>query len=112
MLLNNFSPMSAATSPNRVSVVDGGTNQHGRTARSVVGGGGALPVGQAGGKGADPRRAMRDNRLASQARGARAGAARDAERVSCAARAQAHIWRDHQGCADGALGSVRSSVRQ
>ena len=50
MLLNKFSPMIGAASPNRVGVADGGKNQHGRAARGGVGGGGALPVGQAGGK--------------------------------------------------------------
>src|ERR1700675_1351942 len=74
MLLDKFSPMTGAASPNRVGVVDGGTNQHGRTARSGVGGGGALPVDQADGKGAHPRRAVREDGLASQACGARAPA--------------------------------------
>jgi hypothetical protein len=49
MLLDNFPLMTGATSPNRVGVVDGGKDQHGRAARSGVGGNGALPVGQAGG---------------------------------------------------------------
>jgi hypothetical protein len=34
------------TSPNRVGVVDGGKDQHGRASRGGVGGNGALPVGQ------------------------------------------------------------------
>jgi hypothetical protein len=38
MLLNKFPPMTGAASPNRVGVVDGGKDQHGRAAR---GGGGA-----------------------------------------------------------------------
>src|SRR6202048_1339525 len=71
MLLDNFPPMIGATSPNRVGVVDGGNDQHGRAARSGVGGNGALPVGQAGGEGKHPRRAVRDDGLASQACGAR-----------------------------------------
>jgi hypothetical protein len=54
MLLNKFPPMTGATTPNRVGVVDGGKDQHGRAARGGVGGGGALPVGQAGGEGAHP----------------------------------------------------------
>jgi hypothetical protein len=48
MLLENFSPMTGAASPNRVGVVDGEKDQHGRAARSGVGGDGSLPVGQAG----------------------------------------------------------------
>jgi DNA replication protein DnaC len=55
MLLNKFPPMTVAASSNRVDVVDGGKDQHGRAARGVVGGGGALPGGQAGGEGAHPR---------------------------------------------------------
>ena len=55
MLLNKFPPMTGAASPNRVGVVDGGKDQHGRAARGGVGGGGALPVGQARGEGAHPR---------------------------------------------------------
>src|SRR3954469_21033834 len=71
MLLNNFSPVTGVAPPNRVGVVNGGKDQHGRAARSGVGGDGALPIGQAGGEGAHPRRAMRDDGLASQACGAR-----------------------------------------
>src|SRR6476661_2586964 len=56
MLLDNFPPMTGAASPNRVGVVDGGKDQHGRAARGGVGGDGALPVGQTGGEGADARR--------------------------------------------------------
>jgi DNA replication protein DnaC len=55
MLLNKFPPMTGAASPNRVGVVDGGKDQHGRAARGGVGGGGALPAGQASGEGAHPR---------------------------------------------------------
>ena len=58
MLLDKFSPMTGAASPNRVGVADGGKNQHGRAARGFVGGGGALLVGGAGGKGAHPRCAV------------------------------------------------------
>src|SRR5262245_3502525 len=103
MLLNKFSPMTVAASPNRVGVVDGGKNQHGRTARGGVGGGGALPVGQAGGEGAHSRRAVRDDGLASQACGAHIAATRDCyagARPGGAAGAQAQIRRDDQGCAD------------
>jgi len=89
MLLNNFSQMTATTSPNRVGVVDGGTHQHGRTARGGIGGGGAVPVGQAGGKGAHPRRAVRDDGVASQACGARTSATQDG-RGRNMARAPAH----------------------
>jgi hypothetical protein len=46
MLLDKFPPMTGATSPNRVGVVDGGKDQHGRASRGGVGGNGALPVGQ------------------------------------------------------------------
>jgi DNA replication protein DnaC len=112
MLLNKFSPMTGAASPNRIGVADGGTNQHGRSARGGVGGGGALPVGEADGKGAHPRRAVRDDGLASQACGARAPTTRHAERDPRIARAQAQIRCGHQGCADGAVGSVRSGMRQ
>jgi hypothetical protein len=66
MLLDNFPPMTRAASPNRVGAVDGGKDQHGRAARSGVGGDGTLPVGQTGGEGADARRAVRDDGLASQ----------------------------------------------
>src|SRR6478672_6458839 len=59
MLLDNFPPMTGAASPNRVGVVDGGKDQHGRAARGGVGGDGALPVGETGGEGADARRAVR-----------------------------------------------------
>src|SRR6476620_9512425 len=55
MLLDKFPPMTGAASPNRVDVVDGGKDQHGRAARGGVGGDGALPVGQTGGEGADAR---------------------------------------------------------
>src|SRR5436305_11396071 len=77
MLLDNFPPMTGAAPPNRVGVVDGGKDQYGRAARGGVGWDGALPVGQTGGEGADPRRAMRHDRLASQACGARTPATRD-----------------------------------
>ena len=114
MLLNKFSPMIGAASPNRVGVADGGKNQHGRAARGGVGGGGALPVGQAGGKGAHPRRAVRDDGLASQACGARTPATRDCygTRPGGAASAQAQVRRDDQRCIDGAVGSIGSGVRQ
>ena len=90
MLLNNFSPVTGAAPPNRVGVVDGGKDQHGRAARGGVGGDRALPVGQTGGEGADARRAVRDDGLASQACGARAPATRDgwARRGQGTARAQ------------------------
>jgi DNA replication protein DnaC len=114
MLLDKFRPMTRAASPNRVGVVDGGKNQHGRAARGGVGGDGALLVGQAGGEGAHPRRAVRDDGLASQARGARASATRDchAGRGWGTTRAQAQIRGGDQGCADGAVGGVGSSVWQ
>src|ERR1700730_7309347 len=70
MLLNNFSPMTGTASPNRFGGLHGEKDQHGRAARGRVGGDGALPVGQTGGEGADPRRAVRDDGLASQACGA------------------------------------------
>ena len=62
-----------AGTPNRIGVADGGTDQHGRAARDHSGAGGALPSGGASGEGADPRRAVRDDGVASQARGAGAG---------------------------------------
>jgi DNA replication protein DnaC len=77
MLLNNFSPVTGAAPPNRVGVVNGGKDQHGRAARSGVGGDRALSIGQSGGEGAHPRRALRDDGLASQACGARTSATRD-----------------------------------
>ena len=64
---------TGAATPNRIGVADGGTDQHGRAARGHGGGGGTLPVGGAGGEGADSRRAVQGDWLASQARGARAG---------------------------------------
>ncbi|MEA2793401.1 MAG: hypothetical protein QOI87_781 [Bradyrhizobium sp.] len=76
MLLDNFSPMTGVASPNRFDVVDGGKDQHGCAARGGVGGDRALPDGEAGGEGADPRCAVRDDGLASQACGARAPATR------------------------------------
>jgi DNA replication protein DnaC len=91
MLLDNFSPMNAAAPPNRFCGLYGGKDQHGREARSVVGGDGALPVGQTGGEGAHPRRAVRDDGLASQACGARTPATRNgwARRNRGTSRAQA-----------------------
>src|ERR1700676_4100951 len=77
MLLDNFSPMTGAAASNRFGGFYGGKDQHGRAARGGVGGDGALPVGQTGGEGADPRCAVRDDGLASQACGARAPATRD-----------------------------------
>src|SRR5258708_33006396 len=94
MLLDKFSPMTGAASPNRIGVADGGKDQHGRAARGGVGGGGALLVGQADGQGAHPRRVVRDDGLAPQACGTRAPAARDAEWDPCATRAQTHVRRD------------------
>jgi hypothetical protein len=38
MLLNKFPPMTWAAATNRVGVVDGGKDQHGRAARGVIGG--------------------------------------------------------------------------
>src|ERR1700681_3181174 len=73
MLLDKFPPMTGATSPNRIGVVDGGKDQHGRAARGGVGGDGALPVGQSNGEGTYPRRAVRDDGLASQACGTPSG---------------------------------------
>src|SRR5215211_2069048 len=72
-------PMIGAAPPNRVGGAHGGNYQHGRAARGFVGGGGALSVGGADGEGAHPRRAMPDDGLASQARGAGIAAARRRE---------------------------------
>jgi len=55
MLLDNFSPMTGAVSPNRFGGLYGGKDQHGRAARGGVGGDGALPIGRTGAEGADPR---------------------------------------------------------
>src|SRR3954447_16871343 len=91
MLLDNFSPMTGTAPPNRFGGLYGGKDQHGRAARGGVGGDGALPIGQTGGEGTDPRRAVRDDGLASQACGARTPATRDgwAGRGRGTARAQA-----------------------
>lgn len=114
MLLDSFSPMTGRAPPNRFGGLHGGKDQHGRAARGGVGGDGALPVGQTGGEGTDPRRAVRDNGLASQACGARTPATRDgwAGRGRGTARAQTLIWCDNQGRDDGAVGGVGSGVRQ
>jgi DNA replication protein DnaC len=114
MLLNKFPPMTGAASPNLVGVADGWKDQHGRAARGGVGGDEALPVGQADGQGAHSRRAVRDDGLASQACGARTSATRDCRAGAGRgiARAQAHIRRDDQGCADSSVGGVRSGMRQ
>jgi hypothetical protein len=114
MLLDNFPPMTEAASPNRVGFVDGGKNQFERAARGDVSGDGALPIGQTGGEGADPRRAVRDDGQASQASGARAPATRDgwAGRGRGTTRAQTQTWRDDKGRAGGSVGGVRSGVRQ
>src|SRR3954452_22937414 len=91
MLLENFSPMIGAVPPNWFGGHYGGKDQHGRAARSGVGGDRALPIGRKGGEGTHPRRAVRDDGLASQACGARTPAARDgwAGRGRGTARAQA-----------------------
>src|ERR1700674_212442 len=62
-----------AAIPNRIGVADGGTDQHGRAARDQGGGGGTLPGGWARGEGADSRRAVSGDRVASQTRCAIAG---------------------------------------
>lgn len=53
--------------PNRIGVADGGTDQHASAARDYGGGSGTLPIGQPGGEGGDPRRAVQGYWLASQA---------------------------------------------
>ena len=77
MLLDNFSPMIGSVPSNWFVGVYGGKDQHGRAARGGVGSNGALPVGQTSGKGTDPRRAVCDDGLASQACGARTRATED-----------------------------------
>ena len=66
------------------------------------------------GEGAHPRRAVRDDGLASQACGAGAWATRYAEGGWGRGTdlAQAHVRCDDQGRADGAVGGVGSGVRQ
>ncbi|WP_247542861.1 hypothetical protein, partial [Bradyrhizobium sp. 146] len=54
MLLDNFSPRTAAAPPNWFGGLYGGKDQHGREARGGVGGDGTLPIGQTSGEGADP----------------------------------------------------------
>jgi DNA replication protein DnaC len=76
MLLEKFPPMIGTAPPNRLGCAHGGNDQHGRAARSFSGGGGALLLGGAGGERAHPRRAVPDDRLASQARGSGLAAAR------------------------------------
>src|SRR5262245_65421227 len=95
--------MTGAPSPNRVGGGDGGTDQHGRASRGGVGGGGALPTGGAGGQGAHPRRAVRDDGLASQAFGAGPPARRDgrAGRGRGGAIRQAQGRWDHTGGGSG-----------
>ena len=68
-------------------------------------------VGGAGGEGADSRRAVRGDGLASQARGAGAG---DQPAIGPDDRggSAADLRRCHQGCAGGAVGGVRSDLRQ
>src|SRR5262249_40739917 len=61
MLPNKVLPVTVVASPNRVGGADGGTDQHGRAARGVGGGGGSLPVGRAGWQGAHSRRAVCDD---------------------------------------------------
>jgi hypothetical protein len=68
--------MIGAAPPNRVGGAHGGNDQHGRSARGFVSGGGALPVGRAGGEGAHPRCVLPDDGLASQACGAGVAARR------------------------------------
>src|ERR1700744_2460993 len=114
MLLDNFSPMIGSVPSNWFGGVYGGKDQHGRAARGGVGGNGALPVGQTSGEGTDPRRAVRDDGLASQACGARAPAPRDGRTVRGRGnkKAKTQIRRDDQGRTDGAVGGVGSGVRQ
>src|SRR3569832_1265231 len=76
MLLATFSPMIGSVPSNWFGGVYGENDQHGRAARGVVGGDGALPVGQERREGAHPRRSVRDNKMASQACGARTPATR------------------------------------
>jgi hypothetical protein len=98
MLPDNFPPMTGAASPNRVGVVDGGKDQYGRAARGGVGGDGALPVGQTGGEGADSRRAVRDDGLASQVmRYAPSGNTRRLGRAGSRARSNAVSSRTARG---------------
>src|SRR5258708_37618278 len=98
MLLDNFSPMTGSASANRFGGLYGGKDQHGRAARGGVGSDGALPVGGKGGEGGGPRRAVRDDGLASQACGAHTPATRDgwARRGRRTPRAQAWRWRGRQ----------------
>src|SRR5258708_31625848 len=72
MLPDKLTARTGTCAPNRIGVADGGTDQHGCAARGGVGGGGTLSVGGAGGERADTRRTVQSDRLASEARGARA----------------------------------------
>jgi tetratricopeptide (TPR) repeat protein len=72
MLPDKLTARAGTCAPNRIGVADGGTDQHGCAARGGFGGGGTLSVGGAGGERADTRRTVQSDRLASQARGARA----------------------------------------
>ena len=113
MLPDKFPPMTGAASPNRVGGAHGGDDQHGCATRGAGGGGGALPVGGPAREGSHTRRAVRDDRLASQACVTRSIQER-LERVGRGAGgtpARAQVRRD-QGCSDSAMGSIRPGVRQ
>ena len=105
--------MTGAASPNRVGGAHGGDDQHGCATRGAGGGGGALPVGGPARKRSDTRRAVRDNRLASQA----CATGSIQERLEGVGRgaggtpARAQVRHD-QGCSDSAMGSIRPGVRQ
>jgi hypothetical protein len=65
MLLNKSPPVVGVATPNRIDVADGGKNQHASAARGGVGCDQALPIVGSIGQGAHPRRALRDDGLAS-----------------------------------------------
>lgn len=88
----------------------GGKDQHGRATRGVVGGDVALPVGRPGEEGAHARRAVRDDRSASQASGARTPATRNGWTRLSRGTSRAHPRCGGPG--DGAVGGVGSGVRQ
>src|ERR1700687_3010459 len=68
MLPDKLTARAGAGAPNRIGVADGGSDQHGRTARDYGSSGSALPIGRSDGEGAGSRRAVQVDRLASQAR--------------------------------------------
>src|ERR1700756_1125262 len=114
-LINNvtgeLTVRSGAAMPNRIGVVDGRTDQHGYAARDHGGGGRPLSISGADGQGGHSRRTLRGDGLASQACGS--GAGQPCRNFAGGpAAAKSDLWRYYQGCSGGAVGSLRSNLRQ